>query len=35
MNDLLFLFVGVAVGAYFSDEIHNVAPILNKSKAEQ
>lgn len=34
MNDLIVLFVGVAVGAYFSEEIHNVAPILDKSKGE-
>lgn len=32
MNDLLVLLVGVAVGTYFSEEVRNVAPILDKSK---
>lgn len=35
MNDLLVFLVGVTLGTYFSEEVRDVVPILDKSKEVQ
>lgn len=34
MNDLLIFLIGLAAGTYFSEEVRDVVPILDKSKKE-